>query len=169
MQVEEVTSTNTECLAAVPYPTDDGVCQTVLEDVLLSLNCDSGGSPLVLRDQETNARLLIPALNQSPSLECREAAIPLLCLHLFGLCDSSGVSLQPTSGQCRRVRDELCIEEWQSALSAGADLPDCDNLPEEQASCSGGGNASGSIGEFVGGRMVSSIPWSIAKALALSY
>ena len=90
----------------------------------------------MLRDQEMNARLLVPALNQSPSPECQAAAIPLLCLHLFGLCDSSGVSLQPTSGQCRRVRDELCIAEWQTALMFGLDLPNCDSFPDEPVSCS---------------------------------
>ena len=129
----------------MPYPTEGGLCQSVLEDTLLSMNCDIEDSPLVLRDAETNARLLIPAVGQSPSPECRAAAIPFLCLHLFGLCDGSGVSIQPTSGQCRNIRDDLCRVEWQAAMSFGFDLPDCDSLPNQQASCVEG---SGSLSEY---------------------
>ena len=141
---------NTKCLSAVPYPTKTGLCQSALEDILLSMNCESGESPLVLRDNEENAGLLIPALlSQSPSPECREAVIPFLCLHLFGLCDSSGVSIQPTSGQCRNVRDNLCSAEWQAATTA-FDLPDCDSFPEEQASYCGSDKESGSAsGELI--------------------
>ena len=154
LQVEETipgsNSNITECLSAVPYPTEGGLCQAVLEDTLLSVNCDSGGTPLVLRDQETSARLLISALNQlSPSPECITEVIPLLCVHLFGLCDSSGVSIQPTSGQCQNVRDNLCSLEWQTAVSLMLDLPDCDSFPEEQVSCpesSPGSNGKNSLG-----------------------
>ena len=124
-----------ECVSAVPYPTQGGVCQDVLEDI--SVECDIGEMPLVLRDNEATARLLIPALMQSPSSECVSAAVPLLCLHLFGLCGSSGVSIQPTSGQCRNVRDNLCSAEWQVAVMSGFDLPDCEIFPEEQVSCPG--------------------------------
>ncbi len=132
--MEEVSSM--ECSSVIPYPTEGGLCQSVLEDTLLSMNCEPGESPLVLRDDETNARLLIPALRQSPSPECRAAAIPLLCMHLFGLCDSSGVSVQPTSGQCRNIRDNLCSVEWQTAISFGLNLPDCDSFPpDNQVSC----------------------------------
>ena len=133
MQVVETSpAISMEC---VPYPTEGGLCQAALENTLDSLNCDSGASPLVLHgDQELSARQLIPFLDQSPP-QCREAAIPLLCLHLFGLCNSSGVSIEPTSGQCRDVRDSLCRVEWQTATSLGFDLPDCDSFPEEQAFC----------------------------------
>ena len=114
---------------------DGGMCQSALEDVLLSMNSDARESHLVLRNEETNARLLISALNQISSPECRVAAIPFLCMHLFGLCDSSGVSIQPTSGQCRNIRDNICRVEWQTAVAYGLDFPDCNSFPEEQASC----------------------------------
>ena len=100
------------------------------------MSCDSEGGPLVLRDEESTARDLIPSLEfLRPSDECREAVTPFLCLDLFGLCDSSGVSLQPTSGQCEDVRDRVCRTEWATALSLGVDLPDCESFPSEQASC----------------------------------
>ena len=133
-----------ECSSALPYPTQGGLC---LEDTLLSMNCDTGESLLVLHDDEMNARLLIPALRQIPSLECRAAAIPLLCMYLFGLCDSSGVNIQPTSGQCRNIRDNLCSVEWQTAIMLGLDLPECEIFPEEQLSCSDNVTGSGNVGK----------------------
>ncbi len=149
MKMPEVTpATSTmECSSAIPYP-EGGMCQSVLEATLLSMNCESGESLSVLRNEENNARLLFFALNQgSPSPECMAAVTPLLCVHLFGLCDSSGVSIQPTSGECRNIRDNLCSVEWQTAIMSGLDLPDCDIFPEEQASCTGrdSGSGSGSI------------------------
>ena len=125
-----------ECSSAFPYPTPGGTCQTELESILLQKNCDSEGVPLVLRDEESTARDLISSLEiLGLSDECREAVTPFLCLYLFGLCDSSGVSLQPTSGQCVDVRDRVCRTEWDTALSLGVDLPDCESFPSEQASC----------------------------------
>ena len=128
-------SSTIKCSAAIPYPTESGQCQAILEDVLLSMNCNSEGSPLVLRDEEVNARLLITALNQSPNPECTKEALPLLCMDLFGLCDSSGVSIQPTSSQCKNVRDNVCRLEWEAALALGFELPDCESFPEEQEPC----------------------------------
>ncbi len=138
---------STECSSAILYPMEGGQCQSALQNTLRSMNCDTGESPLVLRDNEAKAGLLIPALRQSSSAECREAAISLLCTHLFGLCDSSGVSIQPTSGQCRNIRDNLCSAEWQQAMLGGLDLPDCDSFLDEQASCPGSDTGSGNISE----------------------
>ena len=136
-----------ECSSAVPYPAEGGVCQSSLRETLMSANCKTGESLLVLRDDEMNAGLLIPALMRSPSPECRAAAIPLLCIYLFGLCSSSGVSIQPTSGQCRTIKDDLCSKEWAAALGFGLDLPNCDGFPEEQASCLESDNGSENISE----------------------
>ncbi len=100
------------------------------------MECDSGGTPLVLRDEESTARQLTAGFSfLNPSPECEEEVVPFLCLFLFGLCDSSGVSLQPTSGQCEHLRDGVCSTEWSTALSIGVDLPDCNSFPAEQASC----------------------------------
>ena len=124
-----------KCSSAIPYPTEGGQCQAILKDAILSMNCDSEGAPLVLRDEEVNARVLIALLNQNPETECREVALPLLCMDLFGLCDSSGVSIQPTSSQCKNVRDNVCRLEWEAALALGFDLPDCESFNEEQEPC----------------------------------
>ena len=132
------TSNNTSvgCSSGTPYPTPGGVCQTALQSVLLSLKCDPTGAPLVLSDQEMTINDYLSNLELIlPSVECREAVTPFLCLHLFGLCDSTGVSLQPTSGQCEEIRDRVCRTEWATALSFGVDLPDCESFPSEQASC----------------------------------
>ena len=146
LQVEDTTfNSNRECSSAFPYPTESGLCQAILDEVLLSMNCDSEGSPLVLNDEEVNARVLIPALKRSPNSECTEAALPLLCMDLFGLCDSSGVSIQPTSSQCKNVRDNVCRLEWEAALALGFDLPDCENFPGEQEACPKADGGSGNM------------------------
>ena len=131
-------SSGEECTLAAPY-LDDGICHAALQDVLFFLSCDSVGPPLVLRnDQEQNARLLLSALDRvRPSLECREEAVPLLCLHLFGLCSTSNVSIHPTSAECENVRDNLCRMEWQIAKTLNYDIPDCSSFPDQQESCSG--------------------------------
>ena len=145
------TSTDLE-VECFPYPTttsgSSGVCQTELTDTLLSLNCDTGETPLVLRDAEASATppsQLLPLLQfLNPSPACSEAVVPFLCVFLFGLCDSSGVSIQPTSTQCEHIRDVLCPDEWTQAAGL-TELPDCSIFPAEQDFCliSSGRTASG--------------------------
>ena len=138
-------STNSVCLEAIPYPDDaNDICRTALKGILSSeMGCDSNGTLLVRQiDADSTARTLLLGLQiQNPSEKCMEAVIPTLCLHFFGLCDSSGVSLQPTAGQCREIRDELCVEEWNFALRAKIELPICEKLPEERASCPTGNDS----------------------------
>lgn len=122
-------------MSAFSYPTTGGVCQEALKESLQSQNCHSEGTPLVLRDSEVMGQQLISALELFASQECRDVGIPLLCMYLFGVCSSSGVSLQPTSSQCKSARDDLCNDAWVLAQGFGADLPDCDNFPVEQVSC----------------------------------
>ena len=150
MTLFQVVTSGRECSSAMPYPTPGGVCQAELENYLLSMNYEVGDTPLVLNDGESVAVELVLALDNflSPSPECREAVVPFLCLFLFGLCDTSGLSLQPTSAQCLD-RDRLCEEEWRLAAVL-QDLPDCESLPSEQVLCalniggeSGGGDGDG--------------------------
>ena len=120
-----------------PYPTtpSGGVCRAHLTNTLLSLNCDPGETPLVLRDEENTASQLLPLLNLlRPSAACTEAVVPFLCVFLFGLCDSSGVSIQPTSVQCEQIRDVLCPDQWRQAALV-VDLPDCSSFPAEEHFC----------------------------------
>ena len=125
---------NQQCF---PYPTTSsgGECRAHLTNTLLSLNCDPGETPLVLRDEEDTASQLLPLLNLlRPSAACTEAVVPFLCVFLFGLCDSSGVSIQPTSVQCEQIRDVLCPDQWRQAALV-VDLPECSSFPAEQAPC----------------------------------
>ena len=124
------------CSSSQPYA---GICQTPLTSILLSMNCvpDREGSILVLQNEESTASELISGLEVlKPSDACRKAVVPFFCLYLFGLCDESGVSIQPTSGRCEEIRDVLCSREWATALSFGFSLPDCNIFPDESASCS---------------------------------
>ncbi len=43
--------------------------------------------------------------------------------------------IQPTVGQCEELRDSLCRNEWESALSFGIALPNCNQFPVNQATC----------------------------------
>lgn len=126
------------CSAAYPYPVQaSSICRVTLVDFISTkMNCNPTGTPLILRDGSSSAQVLLFGLDiQQSSDKCRKAVIPFMCLHLFGLCDSSGVSFQPTMQQCLDVRDELCAAEWELALSLNFDLPDCGGLPKEQFFC----------------------------------
>ena len=88
------------------------------------------------RNEEEFATQLINGLNFiGASAECKEKAIPFLCLHLFGLCVESGVSIQPTAGQCEEIRDITCQEEWGIIEQLDVDLPDCEMFPTDASSC----------------------------------
>ena len=119
--------------------TENSVCENSLVDILSSMNCDTdlGESILVQQNDESTARQILFGLNNliKPSSECRELVVPFLCLYQFGLCDTSGIFIQPTIGQCEEIRDVVCRTEWATALRFGIDLPDCRILPMESPSC----------------------------------
>ena len=84
--------------------------------------------------EATATRLLqgLPLL--SPSPECEAAIKPLLCLYLFGSCDTNNQSRQTTKDDCLRVRENVCAEEWELAeryIGQGV-LPDCNSLVEDK-------------------------------------
>ena len=115
------------------------ICENSLVDVLSSMNCDPdlGGSILVQQNDESTASQILFGLDNflNPSPECRELVVPFLCLYLFGLCDMSGIFIQPTIGQCEEIRDVVCHTEWATALRFNIDLPDCGIFPTESPSC----------------------------------
>ena len=116
----------------------NSVCKNSLVDILSSMNCDTDlrGSILVQQNDESTASRIVFGLNIiNPSPECRELVVPFLCLYLFGLCDMSGIFIQPTIGQCEEIRDVVCRTEWVTALRLGIDLPDCENFRMESQSC----------------------------------
>lgn len=82
---------------------------------------------------ESNVAFFLMALNTlSPSETCKRAVEPLLCLFFFPLCDANGMPRLPSLEECATVRDEMCMQEWQTAATVlGAEqLPQCDSLPE---------------------------------------
>ena len=85
---------------------------------------------------ETRTRELLTLLDTlGSSAECKEAVVPLLCMYMFGLCDSSGLYVQPSLEQCVHVKDTLCPNEWAIARQFQLDVPDCEIFPSEQATC----------------------------------
>ena len=118
--------------------TENSVCESSLVDILSSMNCDTdfGRSILIQQNDESTASQIVFGLNFiKPSPECRELVVPFLCLYLFGLCDTSGIFIQPTMGQCEEMRDVVCRTEWATALRFGINLPDCGIFPMESPSC----------------------------------
>ena len=114
------------------------MCQLELANILTSSNCspDPDGNIFVGRNEEEFAPQLINGLDFiGASAECKRKAVPFLCLHLFGLCVESGVSIQPTAGQCEEIRDIICQEEWGIIEQLDIDLPDCEMFPTETSSC----------------------------------
>ncbi len=51
----------------------------------------------------------------SPTPDCKNDLFPYLCLNLFGVCTESGEVVRPSSGQCERLRTEVCATEWVRA------------------------------------------------------
>ena len=90
----------------------------------------------MIRNEENTAAQLINGLTSlGASDECLSNAVPFLCLHLFGLCDVSGVTIQPTSSQCEEIRDTTCHQEWMFIDKLDIGLPNCEIFPAESMSC----------------------------------
>ena len=92
------------------------------------------------QELESSTSMLLSGLNLFGASEaCMSAAIPLLCLYTFGLCDDSGREYLPSRSQCINVSTGVCAVEFQTAVvTLGADqLPQCDTLPEDSLDCTG--------------------------------
>ena len=122
------------CQAPLQYNTTTDICLLEFSHIFASSDCpfDPKESVLVIRNDEFKATQIVNQLNSiGANAECRGKAVPFLCLHLFGLCVESGVSIQPTAGQCEEIRDITCQEEWGIIAS---DLPDCVTFPSASTS-----------------------------------
>ncbi len=138
-------SRNSTCEEAGPY--SGQVCT----DMFTSLQtCFSGASspppalsiPSVIDQQqgESYARQLMNNLPfLTPTRNCLERIRPFLCLHIFGLCDTSGNLHTTPRGECLRLRDSVCSSEWSRALSflPPGTLPVCEDLPDMDEECTG--------------------------------
>ncbi len=60
-----------------------------------------------------NAILNLTLLDPSPS--CKMELAGFICLSLFGVCTDGGEVVRPSSGQCERLRTEVCVSEWETA------------------------------------------------------
>ena len=91
---------------------------------------------LITRSDTIKIQRMLGALELlRPNEECRNEIVPLLCLYFYGLCRDSGVSLQPTYGQCVNVRDNVCRQEWIQASNFRIGLPNCAVLPSSSEFC----------------------------------
>ncbi len=59
----------------------------------------------------------------SPTPDCMDDLFPYLCLSLFGVCTASGEIVRPSSGQCERLRSDVCVTEWARAEAFVSSLP----------------------------------------------
>ena len=88
--------------------------------------------------REEQASLFIQGLSLlAPGPECMKAVAPFLCFYIFALCNSNSRLLQPSSGECREITDNVCAREFQTAaMFATADqLPQCQLLPDTALNC----------------------------------
>ncbi len=58
-----------------------------------------------------------------PSAECEGDLLSYVCLSLFGVCTDSSEVVRPSSGQCERLRTEVCASEWERAEEDARTLP----------------------------------------------
>lgn len=75
------------------------------------------------------------------SEDCISAAVPILCLYYFGLCDGGGRQQHLSKSTCNAVTTDACAEEIKKALIFldPAVFPSCDILPETtfESHCNG--------------------------------
>lgn len=131
------------CVEAVPY--NGEICTDMLMSVQVCFSGFLSSSPPPLNipattDQqqaETDAILVLNGLRfLNPSPECSASARQFLCLHTFRLCDTSGNFHMAPRGECFRLRDDVCFEEWSLAESLWS-MPVCEDLPDASEECIG--------------------------------
>ena len=72
----------------------------------------------------------LASLEEFSSKECLVTIIPFLCQYVYPPCDDNGDAKFITQEQCINIRDELCISEWQFAVTSdlGSLLPVCEAI-----------------------------------------
>ena len=124
--------------------------ENICHEELLSLtlcylgDVDESKDPMVKTTshlEDAEQALLYVNLIATP--QCSAEVKPFLCLYFFGLCDPvTGVSYPPSISQCKNLRDNVCMEEWNAAVNFGLALPDCDvEFSEERLPCVHGGES----------------------------
>ena len=134
-----ITFTHTECAEPTGY---EGMVCT--EELMEWQECFSGQQDISISsnvdqlEAENMATTLLTGLKLlSPSAECQAAIKPFMCLYLFGSCDKEGQQRQVSQRDCVRLRDELCPEQWATAVRLMFELPDCSQLKDKEIQCVG--------------------------------
>ena len=166
-------SEDSACSSPLQYPAAGGVCSTEFADLLISADCafDRKGTVLVVKNEEAMVMQLVNGLTTlQSSNECKSKAIPLICLHLFGLCGESGVPIRPTRSECEEVRDETCQREWNIVKALDFDLPDCAILPDEASFCSALNDSGSTNGTVMGmSKKIDTYPCALFPYLFLPF
>ena len=139
------TDSSDACVKVTPY--SGQICTEVFTSLQI---CYSGVSsqppalniPSSIDQQQGESyadQLLKGVLLLNPAPECLESMRPFLCLHIFGLCDTSDNFHTTLRGGCLSVRDDVCSSEWRTAMSflPPDALPVCEDLPDEVDECTG--------------------------------
>ena len=122
----------TECKFTEDNKYRGSVCRETLRSCLTPGVSDIYVSSSINQEEvENTARVLTDGLEQiRASDRCKEAAMPFLCLHLFGLCDGNSTTANKLSAStCLHISTEVCTKEWQIS-SALVPLPVCTELPD---------------------------------------
>ena len=135
-------SNSSTCLQIQTHTGD--VCRETLTTLQTCFSGDASAINIPLQvDQqvgESNAMNFVNGLSfLNPSLQCREAMMPFICLSIFQLCDSSGNLHTILREDCQELRDNICAEEWiQIVRFAGPGvLPVCEDLLDVVVECVG--------------------------------
>ncbi len=120
-----------QCSSPVLY--SGSVCRN---EILLAREClpaqlQIPDAIFVATDASEQAQQFINGLRLISSPECMEAAVPFLCLSLFGVCDGNGGQIFPTEKECLEISTGVCKREFELASTFGLELLDCSGFPEE--------------------------------------
>ena len=129
------------CLQTAPYSGE--ICRDTLisKHMCLSdtteLGIPTSKDQQIMENKVQQILAAVPLLNPSP--ECAEKIKPFLCLHLFGLCDSSGSLHTVGREDCLELRDVVCSREWEKTVQTlGAEVvPICEELTNITDDCFG--------------------------------
>ncbi len=113
----------------------EGVCK---QHLMVYQDCDSnetlasgaveGGVvyiPSAQANQEDTVRGTLSGVTAfiRPSEECESDLLSYLCLSMLGVCTDAGRVVRPSSGQCERLRMDVCVSEWARAEAIVESLP----------------------------------------------
>ena len=121
---------NNSCSSPVSY--NSSVCRDVLQKYTDCLPGNTHGSAIMIAQSKPNLLATVTTHIEiiksfAYSEQCRDTAVPMLCLHYLGpLCDTQHRSHRLSKKQCLYLSKDICKKEWELAGSF-VDLPDCNS------------------------------------------